>query len=57
MNKYLTSTLLFSPFYIFAQFYPVDQINPELKKEAYAIIRNANTEMNLNTMKKSLLQF
>ena len=50
MNKSLTTLLLFSPFYLFSQFYPIDQINPEIKKEAYAVIRNANTEISLNAV-------
>lgn len=50
MCKSLTTLLLFSPFYLFSQFYPVDQINPELKKDAYAVIRNANTEISLNAV-------
>lgn len=48
MNKLFNSLLLLTPFSLFAQFYPIDQINPELKKEAYAIIRNAEVNVQLN---------
>ena len=50
MNKFLTTSLLLSPILILAQFYPVNQINPDLKKDAYAVIRNAKTEINLNSI-------
>ncbi len=50
MNKFLTTSLLLSPFLIFAQFYPVNQINPEVKKDAYAVIRKATVEVNLNAI-------
>lgn len=49
MNKFLNSTLLFAPFYLFAQFYPVNQIDENLKKDAYAVLRQSTTDIQLNS--------
>lgn len=50
MNKFLPSTLLLLPFSLFAQFFPIDQISPELKKDAYAVIRSDKTDIQLNSI-------
>jgi len=50
MNKFLTVTILLTPFFLIAQFYPTDKIDPKLKENAYAVIREANLEINLNSI-------
>ena len=48
MNKFFNATILCAPFYLFAQFYPVSQIDNELKKGAYAVIRQSTIDVQLN---------
>ncbi|QTV06843.1 DUF3857 domain-containing protein [Faecalibacter bovis] len=50
MNKFLPATLFLIPISLLSQFYPVDQIPTELKKDAYAVIRSDKTDVQLNSI-------
>lgn len=51
MKHILPPTLLtFLPFTLFAQFYPVHEIPTALTQDAYAVVRSANTHIQLNTV-------
>lgn len=50
MKHLLSTTLLFLPLSIFAQFYPINQIPAELKQDAYAVVRSDKTDIQLNAI-------
>ena len=51
MKQILPTTILtLLPFTLFAQFYPIQDIPTELKQDAYAVVRSANTNIQLNTV-------
>ena len=50
MNKLFTLPIYLSTVVALAQFYPIESINQDLKKDAYAVIRSSNTSVDLNAV-------